>query len=426
MASISNAGAVFGKYSIENNIMFDIPMIGRVYIGMSLLDLLKSVLSSAKIQYELDQNGRVYTFQVNDDLSLVCVVNGKCITEIRYDNIQNLIDLPLLYTHNGKTYITNVSSEGYMLRVVNLNKVKLEKITDVPNILIHYDIDNQKSVTKRETEDLIKYFNKCQERGKSLPRSEKAVEELEDYSDRYSELNARREELLKEYRQLRYKVNSQKDYIADLREKLIKAEEPHNRAIGGLLSTFGEALHRTTVSNLVRAGKLQENEDGTYSLVEGSRTPDTKNTYWDHRLEHTSFVDLGMLSRYQGAVADGKMPKHDVNEDYIFEDNSTSYSKNYTVARAYLRTDVQRDEMYLAAAEWLRCHDTQYFTRKVKEAYVKVKEIKDKLKAAEEEQKRLSSDPEYIAACVRFTEVGNQINNINTQIKELEAEISAK
>lgn len=423
MASISNAGAIFGKYCKENKIFFEVPMLGRVYIGITLIDLLRDIYDTAQVGFELTQNGRVYTFKVNDDISLACVVNGKCISEIRYKNIQNFIDMSKLYTYNGKTYITNASCEGYMMRVINYDKVKLESSEGVPNILINYEIKNQRSIRRSETDNLIMWYDRCRRKGEALPKSTKSVEVLEESYDEYKDLKAKREELVKEYKVLRYAVEDKKNYVDMLKERLKEVKKPHDAAIGELVCTFSEALNHTTLNALVGAGKLRRNEDGTFSLMEGSRTPDVKNTYWDHYLENTSSVDVNMYLKHSIAAAHGMKPKHDANEDYIFSDNSTHYGNDFTVARAYLRTDVQKDEMYLAAAKWLRFSETQYFTKKVRDAYVKVKEVKNALAAAEEELRQLQASPEYIATCVKFTEVGNQIDAIDAKLKKIKEEV---
>lgn len=146
--SVQTAAAGFGVLSLRNKIEFNIPYICSVYLGQDRCELFKSLIYT--IQYKLDINngGTDIIFSDNTGEVLVVMFSGVYVSGVRYNGVARQIPQNMIFNYKGNSYLSNISVDGHMIWIKNLNEIKLKKVTC-------------DSCVSYNSEDICKSIKKC-------------------------------------------------------------------------------------------------------------------------------------------------------------------------------------------------------------------------------------------------------------------------
>lgn len=126
MSSLTKALETFCMHCYKNSIYVNIPGISpSIVIGDKMQDVFFSIKEKASTEFELVSAGRGFKFKIPDGKVLTLSLQQGRLSGVDYPGLINLFEEGMVYRHNGKSYLQNVNSEGYMLYFVNLNKLKL-------------------------------------------------------------------------------------------------------------------------------------------------------------------------------------------------------------------------------------------------------------------------------------------------------------
>lgn len=425
--SVQSAAVGFKTWSLNNKIIFNIPLIGNIALGIDTYTLLQNFVNNVQRKLELRSNKSDLIFSDETGEVLAVTFSGRYVSGIKYIGIARQIPQNIIYISNGKSYISNICIDNHMIWIKDLNEVKIKKVTNVPSIAY-----NSKELSVEVEPYNKKYateLNKIWSKFNSVSSQKMAINPnlviqrntivIAKQSESLNDLLTLKDKLECKYDSIRNKCTLLYDKIYKLDSKIKYADESYNiklkeynNKINLLNGTYTPPWGcKYTLQNLFDMGKLKYGKYGEFTLNDGTKV----NTFYTEEdafwLENVSY-----------------RPELDKNSEIVREirfDNP-AFNTEYVVAHNYKKKIAHEDEAYKAAKEWVCSLDYKKRIYDVKSAYLSLKDVKDVLDELKAKQEKWQKSPEYVAMCVEYKKLKDECESLGNQIKQLNDKIYNK
>lgn len=396
--------------SKRNNLAFNIPYVGTLYIGMNRTNLNNMIRFGSKLGVRIERDRKnmhkvIYVSEFGEELFNVQII-GEAVHRIYCKDIASLVPPNMIYQVGKKMFITNNRVDGYMLAIKDANEIWLKEVKDVDAV----DIDSaslgvsKSRLTKSKAQALIRshsgvFDTKSTYAQDMYKKSQAEVTELENH---YNDLVSRQNKLKSDKESI---VN-----IIDKRKLLDNAQESEKTTkdeFDKAMSEYSALVKKrgTAISRLIDCGKLYINNN----FVRLNR-----NSNKSRRIEKTREVPV---YRTVTNTYTPDMLLHEDYEDYVSRSRSESTSSTQQVFQGY------RTETYYETVSDKDFEQAERIARILQEPMehcIETKKAYDKAK-----QKSIDAQKEI----QEFMKTGtykkslSNLNAINKEINTLEKEI---
>lgn len=437
MATQLDAAAGFGVYCKDNDIVFNIPSIGNVGIGMEYVDVLKTFQDSCERKLDIRWDGANCIFSNNDNDILSIATKGPYVVGVKYKDIAQQI-VPQ-YEYDNKSYLTNEKIEGHMLWVKNRGEITLKSVKDVPGIE-HTAADFGVS-PKKKNREFVAYASKVQKELSEILQTKSSTEPEVNVVETNSDNNY--ESIEKEISDLSWKkflLEQHMDSLTSDRSRTFReyrrAKETYDNAVQHLDGTYSDITISgdPSLNELIEKGKISKDCYGAHALSKDI----TNDVSWtkETRTEFIESDDI-LQNREAGVKYIGKetreIPTTD-NERYPGIDQDNTYMRRLyddVAPVPYLHTedvfhyyreqevDVKHpDEAYDAACKWVTSQEYAIAHKDVRNMYVAMTQAKEKYESICTEIEDYKKSPKYALE-------QKELKEIRIQLRTLEAKKTA-
>lgn len=404
---LQNAAAGFGVWSQNNGIIFQVPMLGSVAIGAKYNAVINNLTRTCQRRVDIRYKGRDTIFYDDTGDVLTITKVGVYIAGIKFHCAATQIPQNYVYSYSNKSYLSNICIEGCMIWVKNMNEVKLKEVSGVP--CIAYSLADLGVTLERESRGSVQNLLDTTKQLRNKSQQQKAVR-VSTVDKRFKQLEAMKVEassLENKVYSLRDRLNSQQDLANSYKRKYDYALEQYNKAISRLNFTFSSGWSNRTIESLVAGGKLVKDRYGAWTLCEGSQVP----TFYTQE-EECTYEDT---YRTPGRLTGGSRVISHIRIDH--------YTEKWTIAHPHMVDVPHRDEAFYTAKNWVTSR--AYLDRHidVRKTYSLLEEAKSKYDAALSSQNEQQRNPEYIADCVKYQQLREQLRDLNNKIELLSKEL---
>lgn len=182
--------------------------------------------------------------------------------------------------------------------------------------------------------------------------------------------------------------------------------EEYNKKIMSLNSTyFKYRSHEYSLNDLFNANKLMYGNYGELVLNVSSRQASF----------YTEVDDC--VVRTLGYKPDNARLVREVRY------TGTGFQPDYVVAYDFKRKIWHRDNMFAVAERWTNSPEYENKRVGVINAYNRLKELESKVISRKKDAEKWHKNPEYVALCVKYNELGDEYDKVADELKGLEGKL---
>lgn len=435
-----NAAAGFGEYCKNNNLVFDIPSVGKVGIGMDFADVLENFQDTCQCHLDIRWKGSECVFSERDKDVFSFTTKGPYVVGVKGDTIALQVPSESLYEHDGQAYVTDANIDGHMLSITGTGEIALKPVKGIP--CAEYTAEDFGVVPKKKTRDFAVRARDAQQKLSEIMETKEpwtpsvkdpgtAPVDSGNISSKISSLSYKAFCLERPLANLK---RCQHESWCDYTESRHIYEEKQKYLKG----SYHDAAFPDdpSLEELIEKGKIVEDALGGYSL-----SPDiTNDAYWtkETRYQHTTTTDGLEYVPEDGWHCDGKsyetpfVPKrerfasveHLDREDQEYAEHlgfcGGGSQTVYHYSRAY-EADVKHDDLhYIVARRWVNSRSYQAAYDNLENAYYKMTDARETYETAYQKLYDYKQSPEYAADCKELKEVRAQLEDLKEQRKNQE------
>lgn len=405
--SLQSAAAGFGVWSQNNGITFQVPMLGSVAIGAKYNAVMNNLTRTCQRKVDIRYKGRDTIFYDDTGDVLTITKIGVYVAGIKFHCAATQIPQNYVYNYGNKSYLSNICIEGCMIWIKNMNEVKLKEVSGVS--CVAYSLADLGVTLEHETRGSVQNLLNTTEQLKKKSQQQKAVQ-VSTVDNRFKQLEAMKLEassLGDKVYSLRDRLNNQQDLVNSYKRKYDYALEQYNKALSRLNSTFSPVWSNCTIESLAAGGKLVKDRYGAWTLCAGSQIP----TYYTQKEECTFEEKYTAPGRLTGGSR------------IISHSRIDHYTEKWTIAHPHMVDVAHRDEAFYTAKNWVTSGAYADSHSVVRKAFSLLEEAKAKYDEALSSQNEQQRSPEYIADCVKYQQLREQLRDLNNKIELLSKEL---